>query len=252
MMERSFVMLPGVGRETERRIWTQGVRSWDDFMSAPDIEGISRRRLDTLKSQAHEISESVANGDSECLATLLPPSEHWRLLEGWNEGYVCLDIEVSSQNGKFFPVVLSVLRGDECTTLVRGDGFYWSAFDEIVSDADFLVTFNGSSFDLPLLERCGYSVRGPVHLDLRRFCRKIGLNGGLKSIEGQLGIHRDRELEFSTSEQVSYLWRLWESKGSKNALDRLIAYNQRDACSLSIIAKEIYRRYSDICSCTQL
>jgi len=251
-MERSFVMLPGVGPETERRIWAQGVRSWEDLMSVASIDGISRRRLDELKSHAGSISESVVKGETESLAALLPPSEQWRLLGGWNDGYACLDIEVARISGKFAPVVISIFRGEECKTLVRGDDLYWSAFDALMSDAEFLVTFNGSSFDLPLLERCGFRVEKPVHLDLRRFCRRGGLSGGLKSIEGELGIRRERELEYSTSEQVSYLWKLWESNGSKNALDLLIAYNQRDASSLRVIAKEIYRRCSEICNRFQL
>lgn len=251
MIDRSFIMLPGVGIETERRIWTQGVNSWEQFISSPHLAGISDIRLSQLQSQAREISGSVSERNIKRLTELLPPSEHWRLLEGWNDRYACLDIEIARLSNKLCPVILSVLRGETCTTLVRGDGLYWSAFDELLRGADFLVTFNGSSFDLPLLERHGYSIGRIVHLDLRRFCHRVELNGGLKSIEEQLDIQRSRELEFSTSEQVSYLWQLWESKGSKNALDLLIAYNRRDTCSLSVIAKEIYRRYSEIYCWTQ-
>ncbi len=51
-----------------------------------------------------------------------------------------------------------------------------------------LVTFNGRHFDVPFLEATFPSLEvPPVHIDLRFLFYRIGLAGGLKRIEEQLG-----------------------------------------------------------------
>lgn len=243
-------MLPGVGVRKERSMWDQGISSWQQLRDSDRIAGVSARRLDEFKEASRKIMEMRIADRAKEIGMLLPSRERWRLLGSWNDSYAALDVEAVRSNGSFVPVVISLRRGcRKPRTFVRGDDLSWRTLKEHLSGVDFLVTFNGSSFDLPLLEDSGFSVGDPLHLDLRRYCHRARLGGGLKDIERRLGISRSRELEFSTSEQVSYLWKAWERRGSKNALDLLIKYNQQDVDSLPQLAGRIYRRLAEEALC---
>lgn len=246
MIERSFVMLPKVGLRTEQLLWHNGITSWEGFVQARSLAGISDKRLMALKEFALKVIELERRGRVHDLGLLLPSKERWRLLRQWDRRFAALDLEVIRRGHGMKPVVVTIRRGSEdCRTFVSGDDLCWRAIRDALEDVDFLVTFNGSSFDLPLLTRAGYSVEKPLQIDLRRCAARAGLSGGLKEIENALGIRRPRDLEFSTSEQVSYLWRLWEERGSKNALDLLIRYNQQDVDSLVSLSNFIYRRLAE-------
>ena len=103
------------------------------------------------------------------------------------------------------------------------------------------MTFNGSSFDLPILSyHFPLAVPRVPHFDLRHACRRVGLTGGLKSVEKQMGIARAREVEFVTGEEAVYLWRAWERSGRPNALKLLKRYNEEDTVNLRPIAEHTY------------
>jgi len=54
-------------------------------------------------------------------------------------------------------------------------------------------------------------------------CKRIGLSGGLKPIEKEIGIERDRP-DLSGRDAVR-LWREYE-RGDDDALDTLVSYNR--------------------------
>ncbi|MEF8774066.1 MAG: ribonuclease H-like domain-containing protein, partial [Halobacteriales archaeon] len=94
--------------------------------------------------------------------------------------------------------------------------------------ADVLVSFNGKRFDVPFLEReFGLDVTTP-HLDLLYPARRVGLTGGLKTIERAVGIDRDSDVD---GREAVALWHRYEA-GDEAALDRLVRYNRLDAENL--------------------
>lgn len=245
VLDRSFVMLPGVGPRTERALWKQGIDDWGAFLRSEKVRGISDKRLRLLKGYAEVICNLDERGMLRELSGFLPVDERWRLLRSWDSRFAAIDIEVVRSGRRFKPVVVSVIRGSEpCRTFVSGDDLGWRRIGDALRGVDFIVTFNGSSFDLPVLADNGFPVEEHLQIDLRGCSSRAGLRGGLKQIEHLLGIERPREMEFSTSEQVSYLWRLWEGRGNKNALDLLIRYNRQDAASLITLAEFVYERLS--------
>jgi len=98
------------------------------------------------------------------------------------------------------------------------------------------VTFNGKRFDVPFLEaNFDIDLQRP-HLDLLYTCKKIGLSGGLKQVEQDIGIERDRP-DISGRDAVR-LWREHE-RGQDGSLETLISYNREDTVNLQTLAEEV-------------
>jgi uncharacterized protein YprB with RNaseH-like and TPR domain len=75
--------------------------------------------------------------------------------------------------------------------------------------------------------------------------REIGLKGGLKEVERQIGIFRHATVyEFSGAEAV-YLWRQYQSQNNPEALELLVRYNLEDTVNLHRLLvhciNELYR-----------
>ena len=43
MIQNSFIHLPGIGETTEEKLWSEGIRTWDDLeASAHDVFGAKK------------------------------------------------------------------------------------------------------------------------------------------------------------------------------------------------------------------
>ena len=93
-----------------------------------------------------------------------------------------------------------------------------------------LVTYSGKCFDVPFIEREFGITLPPAHLDLRYILSSIGIKGGLKHCEHQLGLGRG-ELEGIDGFFAVLLWKDYLA-GNKSALDTLLAYNIKDTVNL--------------------
>ena len=106
---------------------------------------------------------------------------------------------------------------------------------------DLLVTFNGTSFDLPVLLA---SIQGlPLdqpHIDLCLLGRQLGYRGGLKAIELQLGIPRRADLWGMSGADAGQLWNRWRHSRDEEARERLLAYNEADCVNLQPLADLFY------------
>ena len=101
------------------------------------------------------------------------------------------------------------------------------------------MTFNGKRFDVPFLEaNFDVDLQRP-HLDLMYTAKQIGLSGGLKQVEEDIGIERDRP-DISGRDAVR-LWREHRA-GRDGALETLISYNREDTVNLQTLADEVTTR----------
>ncbi|MCJ7752139.1 MAG: ribonuclease H-like domain-containing protein, partial [Armatimonadetes bacterium] len=113
-------------------------------------------------------------------------------------------------------------------------------FAEDISEYSLLVTFFGTCFDVPfLLRRFPQLAFDHLHIDLCWALRRLGLTGGLKHIERQLGVPRSPETENHDGWDAVRLWREWE-RGSRESLDRLKAYNREDIVNLERLMHYAY------------
>jgi hypothetical protein len=237
MVRATFQLVPGLGQTRERRLWESDVLDWTHLSHAPPkLLGPS---LDgPLRAAVADAEALLAARDLPRLAAALPAREHWRLFGAFPERAVYLDIETDFLEGitaiglldRQGPRVLLAGR-DELTTLVQA-----------VPPDSLLVTFNGASFDLPILERTFPDwTRPAAHVDLRPVLGWLGLRGGLKAIEEELGIGRPDHLRGLGGSAAAWLWR-HGMRGSREAMRLFVEYNLYDVINLRTLMALAYNR----------
>jgi predicted nuclease with RNAse H fold/dephospho-CoA kinase len=103
---------------------------------------------------------------------------------------------------------------------------------QAAEEAVAIVTFNGIRFDQRFLKQEFPGVQLPeTHIDLMYLCRRVGLTGGQKAIEGQLGLDFRQDLEGVDGFAAVLLWHRY-LRGDVKALRRLIAYNRADIAAM--------------------
>jgi len=146
-----------------------------------------------------------------------------------------LDIETSWEKSI---TVIGVYRSDQETVQLIAPEINREALLDALQGVDRLYTYNGTGFDLPVIERwLGLNLASMVpHRDLLFDCRKRKLKGGLKGVERTLGIHRDTEGVDGL--QAMRLWAAYQ-RGDEEALDLLLRYNKEDCVNLEAVALKI-------------
>ena len=204
MIESSFCFLPGIGPKTERALWQQGVRSWAGFVSTPTIGGIGTVRKAGYDREVLRAIEHHAD-DDEWLRT--------------RAAYV--DIETDAF-GRITVVGLYGRAG--MRSFVRGESLNGVALSEELRQYDLLVTFCGTTFDVPtLLSQFPDLPLDHHHMDLCAIARRLGYGGGLKSLERRLGINRPDELYGLSGSDAVRLWNRWRHSSADDALAGLLA-----------------------------
>ncbi len=243
MIRRRFGIFPGVGPRAERQIAQAGLGDWNAFTRDPAASGLPARLQANLQEAIGVWSNALEQGDPAFFARNLARKHHWMLYERF-AGRICyLDIETTGLSPRSDVVTMvGLYDGRRFTCLVRDQDLTVENLAACLADCRMLVTYYGSSFDLSFLRRGFPRIDWDLpHFDLCFAGKRVGLTGGLKSIERQLGIVRDPSLvEVDGFEAV----RLWHAhrRGDTAALPRLRAYNEADTVNLERIASTIYQR----------
>jgi len=238
LLEQTFIHIPGIGPRTERRIWKSGVYTWQDFLEA------NSTIIDPSKDRVirHELERSMRHRDEiRFFQNRLSSDQMWRLFQDFRDRAVYLDIETSGGfQGIDEITVIGLYDGSSVFTFVNGKNL--EEFEIAIASYDLVITFNGSTFDLPFIKRWFPHIHlPPGHIDLRFLLNRLGFKGGLKVIEKNLGISREAGIDGLNGFDAVLLWKAHQWGDSK-ALDELIRYNTADIVNLEPLMEMAYEK----------
>jgi uncharacterized protein YprB with RNaseH-like and TPR domain/predicted nuclease with RNAse H fold len=240
MLQQTFVHIPGIGRHTELALWEHGIHSWDDADRFEKRFGAVGARLQEKLDKYIPLSrKAIRQKDASFFERLSTLGEAWRLFPDFAEVCVYLDIETTGLSSVFDMVTMvGLYDGRKYKAFVQGDNL--SDFPTHLRNYSVVVTFNGAGFDLRFLRLAFPDLTlPPIHIDLRWTTRKLGMKGGLKLVEEQLGLKRPESVENLTGYDATVLWAKY-LRGEKSALDKLIQYNTEDVVHLKAIMEITY------------
>jgi uncharacterized protein YprB with RNaseH-like and TPR domain len=231
MLRQTFLHIQGVGEATERRLWEEGLRSWDAVLASGRRPGWQA-----------ELEESIRrhNGqDWSYFDQVLPSACKWRAYPELAARTLYVDIETNGGMGPDDLTVLGTYDGTTCRAFV--------AERDLEEAADYLasfplwITYNGALFDVPFIRRrFAYHRFNHIHVDLRYPLHRLGYRGGLKRIEQQLGVRRSERTRGLDGWDAVRLWRGWQD-GQRGALDLLLDYNAEDVRNLKPLMELVHR-----------
>jgi uncharacterized protein YprB with RNaseH-like and TPR domain len=238
VIRSTFRLAPGVGPWLESRLWEAGVRTWDD-LAAGEGDGtswLSDRVRERIVAAIAVARAALAAGDAEALAAMLPRHERWRLYRAFAADAAFLDVE---QDGEDLTAV-GILDARGPRILLAGRDL--ERFPEEAQGWKLLVTYNGLSYDVPVLRRRFRGWRPPrAHVDLRHLWARLGHDGGLKLLEEATGVGRPPHLAGVTGRDAVRLWRA-HLEGDAGALRLFAEYNLLDAVNLRTLMDLGYNR----------
>ena len=242
LLRRSFQHLPGISASVEARLWAEGISDWTDLIRHTPVQlDLYRKRGGALQSAVEASEDALANSDIAYFANRLPKREFYRIAASFPERCVFLDIESTGLSTHYDQVTLvgwSV--GSTYTVLV--DPSQIGQLERDLCEHPMIVTFNGSLFDLPFLaKRFKTDWSGHFHIDLRYLAKRVGLTGGQKKIEVEIGLTREGSLEGITGAEAVALWFDYK-EGDLNALRELVRYNHADIEGMKFLFEEAIRR----------
>lgn len=241
MLRHTFLHVPGVGPKTELKFWERGIYCWENYLENPGRLGLGRRAQLNLDTFIESSLKAVKCGDALFFEHLLPKREIWRIYPEFKDQAVFLDIETTGLGGQGdYITMIGLFNGRQIKTFVRGQNL--EDFTTELKNYSVIVTYNGKCFDLPFIKSEFKDLRfTQAHIDLRYFLYRLGYSGGLKRVEANVGIRREKGLEDIDGYLATVLWQKY-LQGDQRALQALIRYNIEDVVNLKRLMEFGYNR----------
>jgi len=225
MLLSTFQHIKGIGKKTELSLWEKGIINWEKYIQ------LNGKQLPLFKSDSTDpVKSSITafnKGDIDYFAKTLPRSEFYRVALTYPEETLFLDIETTGLSLYYDQITLVGW------SIGNKYGIYLKDNDEsglinALSSAKAIVTFNGTLFDIKFLKKAFPGISIPsIHIDLRFFAKRVGLSGGQKVIEPEVGFYRPDLVKGMEGESAPILWYKYR-RGDKTALKELVIYNHAD------------------------
>lgn len=247
MIKNTFCILDGIGEKTEKRLWREGILTWDDFVDNDSIDFISEYNKKNYNNILSTLNVELEKCNTKYLSAEIKRREHWRLFEKFKDSAVCLDIETNGlmpDKGGYVTIV-GLYNGYDYKCFIQNINLSPEDLHKELSNYRILITYFGTGFDVPYLLRTMRGLEFNIpHFDTCFCSKKVGFKGGLKKLESALGIQRDYLVQGMNGYDAVKLWEHY-LKGSKEALDTLILYNKEDTVNLFKTAEILYQKLKE-------
>lgn len=241
MLKHTFIHIPGVGENTERLLWRSNILCWEDYLRNSHQVRLPRKVHSTLSVFISFSTDALLRRNINFFKKFLPKRELWRVYSEFKNRTAFLDIETTGLGkGKDYVTVVGIFDGERVYFFVQGKNM--QDFAKAIKKYSVIVTYNGKQFDLPFLKTAFYGLDFPqAHIDLRYLLKRLGYWGGLKTIEKNLGIKRNRKVKNLNGCDAVLLWNRYLD-GEPGALKLLLDYNREDAVNLKYLMEFAYQR----------
>jgi hypothetical protein len=237
MLQHTFCHIPGIGMKTERKLWEAGITRWDHWQSRSPLRLSAAARLDAAKVLNGSLA--ALEKDPTFFTAKLSGTESWRIFPHYRNRTAYLDIETTGLDDYAEVTTIALYDGNEVFTYINGRNL--NDFVKDIQQYQVIVSYNGKSFDVPFLERYFRIRLDHAQIDLRYVLARLGIKGGLKGCEKQLGLNRGN-LDGVDGYFAVLLWHQYMQNKDERALETLLAYNIEDTVNLERLAIEAYNR----------
>ncbi|MDX1957038.1 MAG: ribonuclease H-like domain-containing protein [Leptospiraceae bacterium] len=236
MIETSFLHLKGIGQKKLNLLREKGIQTWEDALLKPELLPFKSEKKNLIINEIMESKSALDNEDIHFLSKKLHKTERWKVLDKFFNRISYFDIETDGYTNRI--TLICCLHKGRVYKFLREDNL--DMFLEILDDMELAVSFNGASFDVPVILYNFHIPEFPVpHIDLRWVLYFLGIKGGLKSIEKRLEIQRPNDLEGVDGFFAIELWNRWKQFGDREALLMLERYCASDVISLFYITAKV-------------
>lgn len=239
MLIYTFQHIKGITQKKEQNLWRSGILSWDDFDRSRvkqlfQLNLFSTNEADNSASLFYSSRNALAQKNADFFTVGLAHHEYYRIASTFPDKTLFLDIETTGLSRYYDKItIIGWSLGKEYGVFIQGGSD--DAFRRAISQAKAIVTFNGALFDLKFIRQEFVDMELPAcHIDLRFLAKRVGLTGGQKAIEVELGVKRPHNLVDMAGEGAPVLWYKYRW-GDIKALKKLIQYNHADIEGMKVI-----------------
>ncbi len=236
MLQNTFCHIPGIGPATEKKLWQAGIRNWGQF-SLPSPVKLPGSSIGLAADILEQSLIELSNNNPNYFSRKLKSSETWRLFAEFRESCAYLDIETNGLEHDAEITTIALYDGKEIFHYINEHNL--DHFVQDIARYKVLITYSGTSFDLPVIERYFNIKLTQAHIDLRYVLSSLGFKGGLKNCEKQLGLNRSK-LDGIDGAFAVILWRAYKAQNDEAALKTLVAYNIEDTVNLERLMVKAY------------
>ena len=154
MITEALRHIPGIGPARLAQLHSAGVRSWNDLLTMTPAPRTSR--WEKLRAECQRSLAALQARDLWYLVDRFVAEDKWRILNHFIQEATFFDIETEGLEFEAPVTVIGCWHRGQLRTFMEGENL--DAFLDLLDDATLLVSFNGSSFDVPRIpQRLPYS-----------------------------------------------------------------------------------------------
>ncbi|TWU22725.1 ribonuclease H-like domain-containing protein [Bythopirellula polymerisocia] len=236
MINEALKHCPGIGPVRLAKLHSEGISTWQDVMQYP--QRIPAGCRFGMIEEIRRCFTALEHEDIQYFIDHLASADKWRILANYLDDATFFDIETLGLSSADPITVIVTWYQGKFSTFVEHENL--DDFLNLLDQVKLLVSFNGSTFDVPRVLDAFHIPSLPCpHLDLRWMAYHRGLAGGMKQIANSLGIVRPADIADVTGEQAILLWQAWIAKQDHAAREHLIRYCAADVLLSRFLAERL-------------